>query len=90
LRHLLNLTRTESILINIHIFTMPNTKNEFEETPIFRRYPPSGINILVTGAGLGGLSFAIEAHRKGHDVCVIDRRPDFDDYGKTVQTNSPA
>ncbi|KAF4950453.1 hypothetical protein FSARC_13189 [Fusarium sarcochroum] len=59
---------------------MTVAKNPFEGTPTFTRYPPSGINILVVGAGLAGLTFAIEAYRKGHDVSVIDRRPHFNDY----------
>lgn len=43
--------------------------------------PPSGIDLLVVGAGLGGLSAAIECHRKGHNVRVIERRPDFSTFG---------
>lgn len=43
--------------------------------------PPSGIDVLVVGAGLGGLSAAIECHRKGHNVRVIERRPDFGTFG---------
>ena len=58
--------------------------NPFAKTPVFDRYPPTGIRILVAGAGIAGLSFAIEAYRKGHDVCVIDRRPHFNDYGMMV------
>ena len=67
---------------------MTATKNLLEEDPVFSRYPSSGINILVAGAGIAGLSFAIEAHRKGHEVSVIDRRPHFNDYGKTPTTLS--
>ncbi|KAM0413002.1 hypothetical protein ACHAPD_008067 [Fusarium lateritium] len=63
---------------------MAVTENPFENTPVFIRYPPSGIIILIAGAGIAGLSFAIEAYRKGHEVCVIDRRPNFNDYGKTI------
>jgi UDP-galactopyranose mutase len=59
-------------------------KSPFQDTPIFSRYPPTGISTLVAGAGIAGLSFAIEAHRKGHDVCVIDRRPHFNDYGRMI------
>lgn len=40
------------------------------------RYPSSGLDVLVVGGGLGGLTFAIEAHRKGH--CVrVEKRPGF-------------
>lgn len=45
------------------------------------REPPSGIDVLVVGAGLAGLGFAIEAHRKGHNVKILERRPDTNDYG---------
>lgn len=45
------------------------------------RYPPSGLSILIVGGGIGGLSFAIEAYRKGHSVRVIERRPDYTDAG---------
>ena len=37
--------------------------------------PPSGINVLIVGAGVGGLTAALECHRKGHSVRVIERAP---------------
>jgi heterodisulfide reductase subunit A-like polyferredoxin len=49
--------------------------------PFMKRYPSSGLTILVVGGGIAGLSFAIEAYRKGHDVKILERRPDFKDYG---------
>lgn len=49
--------------------------------PFMKRYPSSGLSVLVVGGGIAGLSFAIEAYRKGHDVKIIERRPDFKDYG---------
>ncbi|KAM0312660.1 hypothetical protein ACHAPQ_012192 [Fusarium lateritium] len=67
---------------------MTITKNPFEGIPAFDRCLSSGINILVAGAGIAGLSFAIEAYRKGHEVCVIDRRPHFDDYGDFIAIQS--
>ncbi|KAJ4416429.1 hypothetical protein N0V82_006772 [Gnomoniopsis sp. IMI 355080] len=45
------------------------------------REPPSGIDLLVVGAGIGGLSAAIECHRKGHNVRVIEKRSDFSTFG---------
>ncbi|RSL61468.1 hypothetical protein CEP54_006271 [Fusarium duplospermum] len=69
---------------------MAVTKNPFEGTPVFSRYPPSGINVLVAGAGLAGLAFAIEAYRKGHEVSVIDRRPHFNDYGDFIAIQTSA
>jgi 2-polyprenyl-6-methoxyphenol hydroxylase-like FAD-dependent oxidoreductase len=45
------------------------------------RYPLTGIDILIVGAGLGGLTAAIECYRKGHNVRVIEKRPDFSTFG---------
>jgi 2-polyprenyl-6-methoxyphenol hydroxylase-like FAD-dependent oxidoreductase len=38
------------------------------------RNTDTGISVLVVGGGIAGLTFAIEAHRKGHTVQVIERR----------------
>jgi len=46
------------------------------------REPDTGISVLVVGAGIAGLAFAIEAYRKGHDVRVIERRPRGKTEGK--------
>ncbi|CAG9956814.1 unnamed protein product [Clonostachys rosea f. rosea IK726] len=50
----------------------------------------SGIDVLVVGAGLAGLGFAIEAYRKGHNVKILERRLDTNDYGNfiTIQTSA--
>lgn len=59
----------------------------FEETPDFSHTdpvlvnghsdvhcdPPSGIDVLIVGAGVGGLVAAIECHRKGHNVRIWER-----------------
>ena len=34
---------------------------------------PSGINVLIVGAGVGGLVAALECHRKGHNVRIWER-----------------
>ncbi|GAB1194231.1 hypothetical protein APSETT444_003474 [Aspergillus pseudonomiae] len=47
---------------------------------IREQYPSSGLSILIAGGGIGGLTFAIEAYRKGHDVRIIEKRPNFDGY----------
>ena len=51
--------------------TMPGT-----QTSQMEREPATGISVLVVGAGIGGLTFAIESYRKGHDVRVIERSPE--------------
>ena len=39
------------------------------------------MNILIIGAGIGGLSSAIALRRKGHDVTLIERDPEWSVYG---------
>lgn len=46
------------------------------------RYPSSGLDVLVVGGGLGGLTFAIEAHRKGHCVRILEKMPGFEGFGE--------
>ena len=36
-------------------------------------YPSTGIDILVIGTGLAGLTAAIECARKGHNVRILER-----------------
>lgn len=36
-------------------------------------HPPTGISVLVVGAGVGGLMSALECRRKGHQVRVVER-----------------
>ena len=38
-----------------------------------RRYPDTGISILVVGGGVGGLMCALECWRKGHQVRIFER-----------------
>lgn len=39
----------------------------------FPRLPPSGIKVIVVGAGFAGLTAAIECDRKGHDVLLLEK-----------------
>ncbi|KAG7446107.1 monooxygenase [Guyanagaster necrorhizus] len=48
------------------------------------REPLSGIDILIVGGGLAGLTAAIECHRKGHNVRVVERRPGLDPFGDII------
>ncbi|CAN9252061.1 unnamed protein product [Alternaria sp. RS040] len=34
---------------------------------------PTGVDVLVVGGGIGGLTCAIEAYRKGHNVRILER-----------------
>jgi NADPH-dependent 2,4-dienoyl-CoA reductase/sulfur reductase-like enzyme len=42
---------------------------------------PTGIKVIVVGAGLGGLACAIECRRKGHEVIVFENAPEITRIG---------
>ncbi|KAI0145454.1 FAD/NAD(P)-binding domain-containing protein [Xylariaceae sp. FL1272] len=44
-------------------------------------YPPTGIDVLIVGAGLAGLTAAIECVRKGHNVRVLERHDHINTMG---------
>ncbi|KAF5249704.1 hypothetical protein FANTH_5012 [Fusarium anthophilum] len=54
------------------------------------RYPSTGINVLIAGAGLGGITCALECWRKGHNVRIIDRSPSAVWTGDNVQIQPSA
>ena len=45
------------------------------------RSPSSGIDVLVVGAGIGGLVAAVELFRKGHNVRVIEAKEKIEGIG---------
>lgn len=67
---------------------MTATSNRFDGVKPIERQPPSGLSVLVVGGGIAGLGFAIEAYRKGHETRIIDRRPNFDDYGRLTASTT--
>lgn len=44
-------------------------------------YPPTGIDVLIVGAGFAGLTASIECIRKGHNVRLLERMGDIDTAG---------
>lgn len=44
--------------------------------------PSSSIEVLIVGAGLGGMFAAIECHRQGHDVKIIEAKEKMEGLGK--------
>lgn len=40
--------------------------------PLFPNRVPTGISVLIIGAGFGGLTTAIECHRQGHSVQILE------------------
>jgi len=47
-------------------------------------YPKTGIQLVVVGAGFGGLTAAIEFHLKGHDVVVVEKTPQWEQLGDII------
>lgn len=47
-------------------------------------YPKSGIDVIVVGTGLAGLTAAIECIRKGHNVRVLERNATINTAGEPV------
>ncbi|KAM7218465.1 6-hydroxynicotinate 3-monooxygenase [Rhypophila decipiens] len=53
----------------------------------YPRLPPSGISVIVVGAGFAGLAAAIEADRKGHSVTLLEKVDTIDEitrYGDII------
>lgn len=48
-------------------------------------YPPTGIDVLIVGTGLAGLTASIECVRKGHNVRVLERNNDINTAGGSEQ-----
>ena len=44
-------------------------------------FPDSGVDVLIVGAGLAGLTAAIECVRKGHRVRVLERGAEINTMG---------
>lgn len=55
-----------------------------------KRDQETGISILIVGGGIAGITFAIEAHRKGHNVRVLERRPRVEPFGKSMAYDDQA
>lgn len=52
------------------------------ETKPLGSYPKSGIDVLIVGTGLAGLTAAIECTRKGHNVSVLERNSTINTAGQ--------
>lgn len=55
---------------------MPSTKPH-RRLKEFPRLAPSGVRVIVVGAGFGGLAAAIECDRKGHQVTLFEKAADI-------------
>lgn len=45
---------------------------------------PTGIHVIIVGAGFAGLTAAIECHRKGHSVLVLESFPELKILGDII------
>lgn len=52
----------------------------YESRPV-GSYPPTGIDVLIVGTGLAGLTAALECIRKGHNVRVLERASSINTAG---------
>ncbi|KAK1835636.1 hypothetical protein QBC39DRAFT_250104 [Podospora conica] len=50
----------------------------------------TGIKVVVVGAGFGGLTAAIECHRKGHDVEIYENFPELKTLGDIISFGANA
>lgn len=56
--------------------------------PSFARLPPSGIKVIIVGAGFAGLCAAIECDRKGHSVILLEKVPELKPLGDIISFSS--
>lgn len=50
----------------------------------YPRKAPSGIKVIIVGAGFAGLTAAIECHRKGHEVTVFEKVAELKPLGDII------
>lgn len=55
-------------------WTAPYENGTATDSRLPNRHPETGINVLIVGAGMGGLMAALECWRKGHNVTKILER----------------
>ncbi len=53
-------------------------------SPSSQPLPKNGIRVLVVGAGFAGLTAAIECHRKGHSVTLLEKFPELKLFGDII------
>lgn len=56
--------------------------------PSYARLPPSGIKVIIVGAGFAGLCAAIECDRKGHSVILLEKVAELKPLGDIISFSS--
>ncbi|KAJ8110656.1 hypothetical protein ONZ43_g5818 [Nemania bipapillata] len=51
-------------------------------------YPPTGIDVLIVGTGLAGLTASIECIRKGHNVRMLERMGDINTAARSSSSGT--
>lgn len=54
----------------------------------FEKRPPTGIKVVIVGAGFGGLCAAIECDRKGHSVTLLEKVQEMKPLGDLISFGS--
>jgi 2-polyprenyl-6-methoxyphenol hydroxylase-like FAD-dependent oxidoreductase len=80
-----------------HAITINATgdKHEFdvekwESNDLPKRHPSTGVDVLIVGAGMGGLTTALECWRKGHNVVGILERNEGPVYSGDIIVMLPS
>ena len=62
---------------------IPQTSNQAVESVHgdLKRAELSGIDVVIVGAGLGGMFAAIECYRQGHNVKMVEYKPAIEGLG---------
>lgn len=63
-----------------------NGNGTLPESKPLGSYHSSGIDVLVVGTGLAGLTASIECVRKGHKVKVLERNSSINTAGKQLSS----
>ncbi|KAL1861104.1 hypothetical protein Plec18167_002806 [Paecilomyces lecythidis] len=64
--------------------TVPQTTNGAVANGNGTSTTPTGIKVIIVGAGFGGLTAAIECHRQGHDVEIYESFPELKSLGDII------
>ena len=80
---------------NLSIWTVISTDTAPIEVPKpvdgVHRLPSTSISVVISGGGIGGLFFALEAYRQGRDVvAILERAPGIEALGDTFGLLPPA
>jgi monoamine oxidase len=65
-----------TVLLSVESSTNGDTAKTQRASRLPERHAETGIDVLIVGAGMGGLMSALECWRKGHNVVGILERND--------------